>query len=86
MRSYIDDNGNEIAQVVFIDNNGNIINEKDVEYIEESYIDKNGNKQYEKIPKIKKESLRRMQEEEYYMQYEGNLNVESSVDYNKKSN
>jgi len=41
--SCIDNNGEEIVQVLFIDDYGNMINESDVEYIEESYIDESGN-------------------------------------------
>merc|ERR1712000_595191 len=42
---------------------GNIIDESDVDYIQEEYIDEFGNKQTRKVPKIKDESFDRMQKE-----------------------
>merc|ERR1712000_734879 len=59
----IDANGNEVQKSVFIDDQGNIIYENDVDYIEESYIDEYGNKRIRKVPKIKDESFNRMQKE-----------------------
>merc|ERR1712000_452006 len=59
----IDANGNEVQKSVFIDEQGNVINENDIDYIEESYIDEFGNKITRKVPKIKDESFNRMQKE-----------------------
>jgi len=59
----IDSDGNEVKKSVFIDDQGNIIDESDVDYIEESYIDDFGNKKTRKVPKIKDESFNRMQQE-----------------------
>merc|ERR1712000_473632 len=59
----IDANGNEIQKSVFIDDQGNIVDESDIDFIEESYIDEYGNKKTMKVPKIKDESFKRMQKE-----------------------
>merc|ERR1711964_730243 len=56
-------NGEEIKKSVFIDDQGNIIDESDIEYISEKYIDEFGISQTKTIPKIKKESLKRIKEE-----------------------
>merc|ERR1712000_709777 len=45
----IDSNGNEVKKSVFIDDQGNVVDESDVEYIEESYIDEYGNKITNKV-------------------------------------
>jgi len=59
----IDADGNEVQKTVFVDDQGNIIDESDVDYIEESYIDEFGNKRTRKVPKIKDDSFNRMQKE-----------------------
>merc|ERR1712169_27311 len=59
----IDSNGNEVQKSVFVDDQGNIVDESDIDYIEESYIDEFGNKKTGKVPKIKDDSFDRMQEE-----------------------
>merc|ERR1712000_306947 len=59
----IDSDGNEVQKVVFIDDKNNIIDEKDIDYTEESYIDEFGNKITKKVTKIKDESFKRMQRE-----------------------
>merc|ERR1711964_722930 len=56
-------NGEEIKKSVFIDDQGNIIDESDVEYISEKYIDEFGITRERNVPKIKEESLKRMKEE-----------------------
>merc|ERR1712000_535323 len=56
----IDSNGNEVKKSVFIDDQGNIVDESDIEYIEESYIDEYGNKITNKVAKIKDESFNKM--------------------------
>merc|ERR1712096_510027 len=56
-----DANGNKIQKAVLVDDQGNIIDEDDVEYLEEPYIDEFGNKKIRRVPKIKNESLTRMQ-------------------------
>merc|ERR1712169_104319 len=59
----IDSNGNEIQKSIFIDDQGNIIDESDIDYKEESYIDEYGNKRTRKVPTIKDDSFSRMQKE-----------------------
>merc|ERR1712000_562514 len=59
----IDSNGNEIKKSIFIDDQGNIIDESDIDYKEESYIDELGNKRTRKVPTIKDDSFNRMQKE-----------------------
>jgi len=59
----IDSNGNEVQKNVLKDDQGNIVDESDVDYTEESYIDEFGNKQIKKVPTIKDESFNRMQNE-----------------------
>merc|ERR1712098_641133 len=56
-------NGEEIKKSVLIDDQGNIIDEKDIEYVSEKYIDEFGINQTRNVPKIKEESLKRMKEE-----------------------
>merc|ERR1712169_100272 len=51
----IDSNGNEIQKSIFIDDQGNII--------DESYIDEFGNKRTRRVPTIKDYSFDRMQKE-----------------------
>merc|ERR1712000_633641 len=60
----IDSDGNEIKKSVLIDDKGNIIDERDVDYIEESYIDEFGNKATKQIAKIKDESFNNMLKDE----------------------
>merc|ERR1712096_601135 len=59
----IDSNGNEVQKSVFIDDQGNIVDENDIDYIEESYIDEFGNKITKKVAKIKDESFNKMLKE-----------------------
>merc|ERR1712169_53101 len=58
-----DANGNKIQKAVLVDDQGKIIDEDDVEYVNETIIDEFGNKITRQVPKIKDESLRRMQKE-----------------------
>merc|ERR1712000_570561 len=55
-----DSNGNKIQKSVLIDDQGNIVNEDDVKYVNENFIDEFGNKQTRHVPKLKDESLKRM--------------------------
>merc|ERR1711964_503981 len=43
---------------------GNVIDDNDIEYEDEEYIDEYGNVKTRKAPKIKKAALKRMQEQE----------------------
>merc|ERR1712169_164606 len=63
MVTVTDSDGNEIQKSVFIDDQGNVIDESDIDYITESYVDEHGFKQQKQVPKIKDESLKRMQKE-----------------------
>merc|ERR1712000_633590 len=55
----IDENGNEVQKTVFIDDQGNIIDENDVDYINETCIDEFGKQYIRQVPKIKEQSLKR---------------------------
>merc|ERR1712000_98621 len=59
----IDSDGNEVQKSIFIDDQSNIVNEDDIDYIEESYIDELGDKKTRKSPKIKDESFNRMKKD-----------------------
>merc|ERR1712169_62226 len=59
----IDSDGNEVQKSVFADGQGNIVDESDIDYIEESYIDEFGNKKTREVPKIKDESFNGMQKD-----------------------
>merc|ERR1712000_559443 len=58
----IDKDGNKVK--VLIDDQGNVVDEKDVVYEDEEYIDEFGNKRTRKVAKIKKDAMKRMQEKE----------------------
>merc|ERR1712000_557171 len=61
----IDEFGN--VTKVLLDDEGNIVNEEDIVYEEEEYIDENGNKAIRKVPKINNESFKNMKEKEKCM-------------------
>merc|ERR1712000_776886 len=70
---------------------GNIIDESDVDYIEESYIDEFGNKQTRKVPKIKDKSFNRMQkeameEQKRYSTIPGHKVLKEIVEYDEFGN
>merc|ERR1711958_84099 len=58
----IDKHGNKIK--VLIDDQGNVVDAKDVVYEDEEYIDEFGNVKTRKVAKIKKDAMKRMQEKE----------------------
>merc|ERR1712000_3605 len=58
----IDKDGNKVK--VLIDDQGNVVDEKDVVYEDEQYIDEFGNVRTRKVAKIKKDAMKRMQEKE----------------------
>merc|ERR1712000_362969 len=58
-----DANGNKIQKSVLVDDQGNIVDDDDIEYVEETYTDEFGNQRTRQVPKIKDNSLRRMQKE-----------------------
>merc|ERR1712098_985550 len=49
---------------VLVDDEGNVVDEDDIEYEDEEYIDELGNKRTRKVAKIKKDALKRMKEKE----------------------
>merc|ERR1712000_641685 len=49
---------------VLVDDEGNIVDKDDIVYEEELYTDENGNDKIRNVPKIKEESLLKMQEKE----------------------
>merc|ERR1712000_719357 len=49
---------------VLIDDEGNVVDKDDITYEEEKYTDEDGNEKTKNIPKIKEESLLKMQEQE----------------------
>merc|ERR1712096_315836 len=49
---------------VLIDDQGNVVDEDDIVYEDEEYIDEHGNIRKRKVAKIKKDAMKRMQEEE----------------------
>merc|ERR1712098_851938 len=58
----IDKDGNKVK--VLIDDQGNVVDEKDIVYEDEEYIDEFGNKRTRKVAKIKKDAMKSMQEKE----------------------
>merc|ERR1712096_271276 len=58
----IDKYGNK--KKVLIDDQGNVVDEDDVVYEDEEYIDEHGNVRTRKVAKIKKDAMKRMQEKE----------------------
>merc|ERR1712098_308126 len=58
----IDQYGNK--KKVLVDDEGNVVDEDDVVYEDEEYIDEFGNKRTRKVAKIKKDAMKRMQEKE----------------------
>merc|ERR1712169_171585 len=58
----IDKDGNKVK--VLIDDQGNVVDEKDIIYEDEEYIDEFGVKRTRKVAKIKKDAMERMQEKE----------------------
>merc|ERR1711964_205916 len=49
---------------VLVDDQGNVVDEDDIEYEDEEYIDEFGNRRTRKVAKIKKDAMKRMQEKE----------------------
>merc|ERR1712034_221411 len=49
---------------VLVDDQGNVVDEDDVVYEDEEYIDEFGNKRTRKVAKIKKDAMKRMKEKE----------------------
>merc|ERR1712169_18120 len=49
---------------VLIDDKGNVVDKDDITYEQEKYIDEDGNEKTKNVPKIKEESLLKMQEQE----------------------
>merc|ERR1712000_655673 len=70
MVTVTDSEGNEIQKHLFTDDQGNVINESDIEYVTEAYTDEHGPKQQKQLPKIKDESLKRMENEALKQQKE----------------
>merc|ERR1712000_449279 len=64
-KTIIDKDGN--ITKVLLDDEGNIVNEEDIVYEDEEYIDENGNKAIKKVPKINTESFSNMKEKEKCM-------------------
>jgi len=58
----VDKYGNK--KKVLIDDQGNVVDEDDVVYEDEEYIDEFGNVRTRKVAKIKKDAIKRMQEKE----------------------
>merc|ERR1712000_444788 len=58
-----DSNGNKIQKQIMVDDQGNIIYQDDVKYVNETCIDEFGNKQINPFTKIKDESLKQMEKE-----------------------
>merc|ERR1712169_72401 len=54
-----------------VDDEGNVVDEDDVVYEDEEYIDEFGNKRTRKVAKIKKDAMKRMQEKEKEDEEEG---------------
>merc|ERR1712000_398148 len=61
-RIIVDKYGNK--KKVLVDDEGNVVDEDDVVYEDEEYIDEFGNKRTRKVAKIKKDAMKRMQEKE----------------------
>merc|ERR1711964_294649 len=60
-KTIIDEFGNK--KTVFVDDEGNIVDAKDIEYLTEKYVDEFGNVRERKVAKIKDEAFKQMQEE-----------------------
>jgi len=60
-KTIIDEFGNK--KTVFVDDEGNIVDAKDIEYVTEKYVDEFGNVRERKVAKIKDEAFKQMQEE-----------------------
>merc|ERR1712000_83945 len=58
----IDEHGNKVK--VLVDDQGNVIDQKDIVYEDEEYIDEFGNVRTRKVAKIKEDAMKRMQEQE----------------------
>merc|ERR1711964_612928 len=58
----VDKYGNK--KKVLIDDQGNVVDEDDIVYDDEEYIDEHGNVRTRKVAKIKKDAMKRMQEKE----------------------
>merc|ERR1712098_1010203 len=58
----IDKDGNKVR--VLVDDQGNVVDQKDVVYEDEQYIDEFGNVRTRKVAKIKEDAMKRMQEKE----------------------
>jgi len=58
----IDKDGNKVK--VLVDDQGNVVDQKDVVYEDEEYIDEFGNKRIRKVAKIKEDAMKRMKEKE----------------------
>merc|ERR1712000_492895 len=56
----IDKDGNKVK--VLVDDQGNVVDAKDVVYEDEEYIDEYGNKRTRKVAKIKEDAMKRMKE------------------------
>merc|ERR1712169_48564 len=61
-KTIIDKDGNR--RKVLVDDQGNVVDEDDVVYEDEEYIDEFGNKRTRKVAKIKKDAMKRMKEKE----------------------
>merc|ERR1712169_123134 len=55
---------------VLVDDEGNVVDEDDIEYEDEEYIDELGNRRTRKVAKIKKDALKRIKEKENEERYE----------------
>merc|ERR1711900_118572 len=49
---------------VLLDDQGNVLDDDDIVYEDEEYIDEHGNRRTRKVAKIKKDAMKRMQEKE----------------------
>merc|ERR1712096_177961 len=58
----VDKYGNK--KKVLIDDQGNVVDEDDIVYEDEEYIDEHGNIRTRKVAKIKKDAIKKMQEKE----------------------
>merc|ERR1711964_822637 len=58
----VDKYGNK--KKVLLDDQGNVVDEDDIEYENEEYFDKFGNRRTRKVAKIKKDAMKRMKEKE----------------------
>merc|ERR1712169_173669 len=61
-KTIIDKYGNK--KKALVDDEGNVVDEDDIVYEDEEYIDEFGNKRTRKVAKIKKDALKRMKEKE----------------------